>query len=153
MKSDNSDTIKRHRGDVKRPALKKRFLELLVDDRVLGNVSVATRILGINRDTVYNWRAKDNKFAKEWDEQIIIANGELIDEAQNALLKGIKAGNPSLIIFTLKNRDPERWNKQYKRTEESDKTMTHKVSPGFASLIKRTRYGEQNKAEAIQWKS
>lgn len=110
MNTDNSDTIKRHRGDAKRPILKKRFLELLVNKKILGNVSLVAKILGISRDTIYDWRAKDPAFLEAWKTQIELANGYLADEAENALLNGIRAGNVTLIIFTLKNRRPEKWN-------------------------------------------
>ncbi len=139
MNIDNSDTIKRHKGDTKRPLLKKRFLELLLEEKVLGNVSVAAKILGINRDTVYNWRKKDVKFSKAWEAQIELANGVLADEAENALLNGIRAGNPSLIIFTLKNRRPEKWNDRYANRLKESRTVEHEVSPEFRQFLQGLR--------------
>lgn len=141
MNTDNSDTIKRHKGDKQRPTLKKRFLELLLDEKVLGNVSTAAKILGINRDTVYNWRAKDQKFAKDWDDKKEEANFYLVGEAENALLNGIRAGNATLIIFTLNNRRPEKWNDRFNHARKKEE-VTHKLSQEFVSMIER-RYGKQ----------
>ena len=141
MKSDSSDKIKRYRGDRNRPALKKRFLELLIDDKVLGNVSTAVKILGINRDTVYDWRTKDAMFAKEWDEHTSYANDFLADEAEHKLLEAIRAGNVSAIIFTLKALRPDKWNIQNKSTGKNNETAWHTVSPEFAQIFKLQGYG------------
>lgn len=135
MKSDNSDKIKRYRGDRKRPVLKKRFLELLIDDKVLGKVSTAVKLLGINRDTVYDWRTKDATFAKEWDEHTSYANDFLADEAEHKLLEAIRAGNVSAIIFTLKALRTDRWNNQNKPVDKNNETMWHTVSPEFAKAF------------------
>ncbi len=140
MNTDNSDTIKKNKGDKQRPALKKRFLELLSDEGVLGNVSTATKMLGINRDTVYHWRAKDQKFAKEWEIQIGLTSSLLADEAESALLKGIRAGNASLIVFTLKSRRPERWGDRLNQTRKLEEVPTHTMSSEFASVVE-TLYG------------
>lgn len=136
-KTDNSDTIKGRRGDKDRPALKKRFLELLLDSNVLGNVSMAAKILGINRDTVYGWRSKDSRFAKYWEKQIQVANDSLADEAENALLKAIQAGNITAIIFTLKKRRPERWGDKIERLVEEP---THELSPEFSAFLENLGY-------------
>lgn len=142
-KTDNSDKIKHYRGDKQRPLLKKRFLELLLHKSVLGNVTKAVEIMGLNRDTVYDWKSKDSEFAACWNRKIQETNDFLADEAENALLNGIRAGNASLIIFTLKNRRPQKWKDRFEHTAKSNETIKYEPSPEFTAFLKK--YKEEHK--------
>lgn len=56
--------------------VRDRFIELLVET---GNVSHATRRLGINRMTAYGWRI-DPAYAQKWDMALAIAREGLRDK-------------------------------------------------------------------------
>ena len=109
-----------------------------------GNVSTASEILGINRNALYEWRTKDKKFATDWDRIKEEANELLVYEAENALLKGIRSGNATLIIFTLKNRDPERWGDKMQHAGKGGSAIEHQhtVSPEFAKFLVGMGYGK-----------
>ncbi len=137
---------KPNRRDRKRPALKKRFLKLLLDPKVLGNVSTAADILGIDRTTPYLWEKKDKKFAKDWEAQQDLADNLLADRAENALLTALDNANPTIIIFTLKNRRPDKWRDRYEHTGEDGGPIEQTValSPEFAAALAEF-YGKRNK--------
>lgn len=152
-KADKSDTIKEKKPNIKkygstrdrrRPALKARFLELLLDEEVLGNVKYAAIKLGINRATLYEWREKDPKFAAAWDEVIPQADDLLADEAENGLLRLIKANNVTAIIYTLNNRRPDRWRARFVHGGEGGNPIkhTHTMSPEFEDFLTEMGYGK-----------
>lgn len=66
--SDKSDIPTRalSREEARKEA-KAKFIAFLREDPT---VSLACEYIDKNRDTVYNWREKDQKFAKEWDNAI-----------------------------------------------------------------------------------
>lgn len=115
--------------------LKATFLELLVHEDVLGNVSYACKKISRSRYTVYEWRSKDKKFADDWDRIKVEADELLADEAENYLLKGIRAGSATLIIYTLNNRRGDRWRARLEHTGEGGGPVEHAVSPEFAKLF------------------
>ncbi len=53
--------------EAERKEAKERFLSFLREDPT---VSLACEYINKDRGTVYNWREKDKKFAKEWDDAI-----------------------------------------------------------------------------------
>ncbi len=64
-KSDKSDIPTRALSrEAERKEAKAKFLAFLREDPT---VSLACEYIDKNRDTVYNWREKDQNFAKEWD--------------------------------------------------------------------------------------
>lgn len=80
----------------------KEFLEAY--DRSLGNVSTACRAVGVSRATFYNWKKSDEKFRE--------AIGELdeynLDFAETMLMKHIRDGDTTTLIFFLKTKGRER---------------------------------------------
>lgn len=81
---------------------KELFLKLLV--RNAGNKSKACKAMNMSRQTVYNWMDDDPEFKKQVDEVEEI----LIDDAESALMKAIKDGNVTAIIFFLKTKGKSR---------------------------------------------
>jgi hypothetical protein len=99
---------------------KKIFLERY---RISGNVSDAARVAGISRQTFYEWRERDKKFA----ELATVAEQEALDlmehEAWRRAVSGVKKPvyqsgkkvgvvreySDVLLIFLLKARDPEKY--------------------------------------------
>ena len=152
---DKSDTIKKKKKPTRRASKqatsKKRFLELLLDKKVLGNVSTAADLLNVNRNTLYEWRKKDAKFAKTWDERQADADELLADKAENALLGAIDAGNVTAIIFTLKNRRPGKWRDRFEHTGEGGGPIEYEyeLSPEFQAAMSQfiTRHDKPNKVD------
>lgn len=157
-KVDKVDTIKADSVKKRKPRpkkeskaqeiarLKKTFLELLLDEEVLGNVSYACKKIARSREIVYQWRNKDKKFADAWDETKVEADNLLADEAENYLLKGIRAGSATLIIYTLNNRRPERWRARLEHGGEGGGPVKfmHEVSPEFAELLEGLDHEDKN---------
>lgn len=100
------------------PVRKACFLEVL---RQTGNVSRAAREAGLSSSTVYAHRAKQPKFARDWDAAVAEAldnlEAELVDRATRGVEKpvyyrGEIVGNvrnysDALAMFILKARRPE----------------------------------------------
>lgn len=90
----------------KRTAYKKKlkplFLTALKNND--GNITQACRSVHINRCTFYDWKTKDLEFAQ------LVGDVEesLIDLAENELIKLMKAGNITALIFYLKCKGKSR---------------------------------------------
>jgi len=99
----------------------KEFLEAY--DRSLGNVSTACRTVGISRATFYNWKNSDRKFSE--------AIGELdeynLDFAETMLMKHIRDGDITTLIFFLKTKGRERG--YVERVEATGANGTPLVAP------------------------
>ena len=69
-----------------------------------GNVSAAARALNCTRKTLYNHINEDEKLKALLED----ARENLVDLAEEHLVKNIKDGDTTAIIFTLKTRGAER---------------------------------------------
>lgn len=72
--------------------------------KTLCSVSNACEAIGISRNCFYQWREKDKKFAEKIYE-IYEAN---IDFAETMLMKNIRDGKETSLIFFLKTKGKER---------------------------------------------
>ena len=81
---------------------KKKFIEAY--ENALGNVSAACRALGIGRRTFYHWRDTDEEFREAVED----ASESNKDFAETMLMKNIREGKESSIIFYLKTRCKDR---------------------------------------------
>lgn len=81
---------------------KKKMFEALRAQ--LGVVSAASRLAGIDRTTHYLWLRTDENY-KQWVEEL---PEETHDFVENALLKQIKNGDKTCIIFYLKTKAKHR---------------------------------------------
>lgn len=79
---------------------KKDFLKELEAD---SNATRAAEAVGLSRTTLYEHRAKDPEFKKDWEKAIKVGDKALIDEATRRAL----AGSDTLLIFMIKGRHPE----------------------------------------------
>jgi len=70
----------------------------------LGNVSMACKKVGIDRQTHYNWLKSDLEYVK----RVLHVPEITLDFAENALLKNIKKGNVAAQIFYLKTKGKKR---------------------------------------------
>jgi transposase-like protein len=82
----------------------KKKITLDVYNKSLGNISAACREAGISRETFYRWRREDPKFLAATDE----VNESSIDFAESMLLKNIKEGKETSLIFYLKTKGKSR---------------------------------------------
>lgn len=76
----------------------KNFLEAL--KMTMGVISQATEKTGISRQTVKNWRDKDEKFAEEFEEVKEWAD----DYIESHLFKLVEKLNPQVIMFMARTR-------------------------------------------------
>lgn len=74
----------RNKVDARISAQKEMFLNIL--ERVY-NVSVAIKVSGLSRDSVYRWKREDKDFSDKWDHAIEIASGSLESAAYLKLAK------------------------------------------------------------------
>ena len=69
-----------------------------------GNVTMACKKIGITRQTYHNWIDRFDDFR----EQVESVHESLIDFAESALMKKIKEGDTTSIIFFLKTKGRRR---------------------------------------------
>lgn len=113
VKTDKTDIIKKEEAE-KTKEKKRLFLECLSDDKVAGNVLIAAKNAGVNRQYMYELRAEDETFREDWDKVVDRAKIQLRYEMEYSLRKEGLAGNVTAAIFILKNVAPELWNDKYK---------------------------------------
>lgn len=87
---------------------KKLLLEHLEKTPI---VQIACEKSGVGRSTYYRWLEQDKKFARSAKQAL--SKGVLImnDLAESQLLKSVRDGNMTAIIFWLKSRHLSYWNK------------------------------------------
>jgi len=87
---------------------KKLLLEHLEKTPI---VQIACEKSGVGRTTYYRWLEQDKKFARSAKQAL--SKGVLImnDLAESQLLKSVRDGNMTAIIFWLKSRHLSYWNK------------------------------------------
>jgi len=84
--------------------LKKETLFIENYEKSACNISVTCKKIGISRETFYRWRKTNPKF----DSACLEIEEGLIDMAETMLLKGIKEGKTTEIIFYLKTKGKSR---------------------------------------------
>ena len=85
-----------------RAVKKETFLASLLNTD--GNISKACSQTNISRGTIYNWIKKDDAFK----EKVSYVAEELLDMAENQLIKQIREGNLTATIFYLKTKGQAR---------------------------------------------
>ncbi len=89
---------------VKMTKAKRKQAALLAYEKTMGNISATCKEVGISRETFYRWMREDKKFETKVSE-IGEAN---IDFAETVLLKNIREGKETSLIFYLKTKGRER---------------------------------------------
>ena len=82
---------------------KEKFLKLLQSETTGGSISLASKKCALSRQTIYNWREKDEKFDEAVCEASLAGKECLADIAEQALIERVKAKDTTAIIFTLKS--------------------------------------------------
>ena len=82
--------------------MKKEFIKLYAKKAC--NITETCRCCNIDRQTYYNWREKD----KEFDAELKHVEEGLIDFAETQLVKNIKDGKETSLIFFLKCKGKKR---------------------------------------------
>jgi len=103
------------------PEKKRKFLAALADTC---NVTKSAGLIGTSRETVYEWRKKDQEFAAAWEEARALGAEALEDEAIRRAFEGfdeplshkgyltgdvVKRTSDTLLIFLLKGAKPEKY--------------------------------------------
>jgi hypothetical protein len=86
----------------KNSPIKKAILQNLKNGN---NVKRTCELVGISRETFYQWLRKDQDFSAA----VALAEQDQIKVAEDTLYQKALGGNPALLIFYLCNRAPERW--------------------------------------------
>ena len=82
----------------------KKAKFLIAFENAFGNISMACSAIGITRQTFYLWKNKDDEFA----EKVKAIEEKNIDLAETALLRNVREGKETSIIFFLKTKGKER---------------------------------------------
>jgi len=90
--------------DKNRPLNKKQKAMLEALEKTAFNVSSACKMVGIDRQTHYNWLGKFGIYKKQCEE----IQESLIDFAESQLLKKMKKEDLGAIIFFLKTKGKKR---------------------------------------------
>ncbi|MEK9159307.1 MAG: hypothetical protein AAB383_01105 [Patescibacteria group bacterium] len=85
----------------------KNKAELIEQLRKTPIVQIACEKVGVGRASYYRWRKEDEKFAEEADEALCRGKSLVNDMAESQLLKAVRDGNMTGIIFWLKNNHPD----------------------------------------------
>lgn len=101
---------------VKMTVREKKKIALGFYEKTMGNISATCREMGISRETFYRWCRTDKKFSKAVDD-ILESN---IDFAESMLLKNIREGKETSLIFFLKTKGK---NRGYIERTEHDVTI------------------------------
>lgn len=83
---------------------KKAFIDAYA--KTFGNVTEAAKIVSISRQTYYNWIKDDPDFQAEL--QAVEPAEQIVDLAENGLIKKIQSGDVVAIIFALKTKGKHR---------------------------------------------
>lgn len=103
---------------------KEEFLKLLQSEMAGGSITAAAKLAGWSRQTIYDWRKADEAFDIAVVEAMIDGKAELADLAEQALVKRVKLGDTTAIIFTLKNLRGEYYGEDKKLPEVEHKKDT-----------------------------
>jgi hypothetical protein len=83
---------------------RRQFLSVLATGY---SVTRAAQAIGLSRNTMYEWRRDDPEFAREWDD----AWESGTDCFEDQLREMAAEKNIAAVIFGLKSRRPERYNR------------------------------------------
>jgi len=112
--------------------IKKKQTMLTALTTSIGIVSTATKKVGINRKTHYEWMNKDPAYKQAVDD----ISEDAIDLTESKLYSLIKKENPTAIIFHLKTKAKNRG--YVERTETHDVTP-NKIWEVFEGAMKKTK--------------
>ncbi len=98
---DNSDAIKKRGSYKKRPSP-----EEIADTyyRNAGNLTQTAKALGYTRETLYQWRNKNEKLDRLLRER----EEALIDDVESLAFRKMKEGDTTMLIFFLKTKGKDR---------------------------------------------
>lgn len=93
-------------------------------------IEIACKKAGIGRSTYYKWRKENENFRRQSD--IALKNGRhfINDLAESMLIKTIKDGHLTAIIFWLKNHHPEYSEKKIFLSSEDKKELIESLFLG-----------------------
>lgn len=105
MTNKKNKTTESRKGSLSAKSISlKKKTTLSALEKALGNVSMTCKHVGISRETFYRWMKEDEEFKNSVDD-IYEAN---IDFAESSLLKNIREGKETSIIFYLKTKGKQR---------------------------------------------
>lgn len=123
-KNNINKKVTAKKGELSTKTKKSGLLEALKAS--LGNISEATKAIGINRKTYYTWLKEDQDFAQSVDN---ITESQ-IDYVESKLLERIREGDTTATIFYLKTKGK-------KRGYSEKLELEAKISP-FEALMMQT---------------
>lgn len=108
--------------------------ELLEQLRKTPIVQIGCEKIGINRTTLYRWRADDKEFGKAVDEALLEGRLMVNDLAESQLIGAVKDRNITAILAWLKHNHPT-----YKTRIEIEGSLKviEELSPEQAEQIRR----------------
>ena len=130
--NDSSDTILSRKREEKR-----RLVEQLEKTPI---VQVACEKAWVGRATYYRWMKDDKEFAQQaktaHHRGILLMN----DYAESQLLKSVKDGNMTAIIFWLKSRHSAYWSKLELSMVSESEDLTDEEQKTVERILKQYRH-------------
>ena len=108
---------------------KPEFLEAFAR---IGTIVGACRLIGINRDTILEWKRTDPIFKENYDE----CERVLTERIEGILIEKALNGDLGSCIFLLKARSPHKYVERYQHT--LDNAQFEKLIAMFTGIVKRT---------------
>jgi len=109
----------------------------------LGVITAACKLVNISRETHYRWLRDDPNY-KIWVEEIPDIT---LDFAENALLKQIKEGNITSIIFFLKTKGKKRGYIERQEIEQTGAPAVFNLIEKSIEEIKDEKFSNQPKTD------
>ena len=98
----------------------------------IGTISKAARSVGLNRDTVLEWREKYPEFNARFEQSKLA----LVEKLEDNVMRMADNGDLGANIFLLKNMAPDKYTERYKHDIES--VQIERLIAAFNGVLKRT---------------
>ena len=93
--------------------------ELLAAYAEYSTVTSACREVGVSRQTWYDWKKQDEKFAEE----VGHAEEAVADSLEAEAIRRARDGSDTLLIFLLKGLRPQRYKERFQHSRDSDQPV------------------------------
>lgn len=129
MGDPSAERVRKERKAYKKEPFLKAFAKC-------GTILGAAKIVGINRELVYDWKKFDPAFVKKFQE----SRNELVERLENNILEcAMDKAHPNHLganIFLLKAHAPEMYTERLRH--EADPNQLERIIALFSGVIKRT---------------
>ena len=114
---------------------KKKFLNCMLLDSVVGIASLACEVSGIGKAYIYRLREEDAEFDRAWKFTRSAVKQVKADLFEASLVQLAKALNVTAVVFGLKKYNPDEFGD--KGVDKPSDPVQHSLSPEYAAMLNR----------------